>query len=118
MSIGVELVCHPVLRGEASREEMVSWAERAARLLFPSLAHAGVSLTGAWDVDRMLAAITSTALPLPQQSVMATWLGEVAAAVTFAGEQDVLVEDLRLTVTGVVPPLEALRPDCLTAVVT
>lgn len=116
MSIGVELVCHPVLRGEASREEMVGWAERAAHLLFPNLAHAGVSLTGAWDVDRMLAAITSTALPLPQQSVMATWLGEVAAAVTFAGEQDVLVGDLRLTVTGVVPPLEALRPDRLTAV--
>jgi hypothetical protein len=118
MSIGIELVCHPVLRGEASREEMVAWAERAAHLLFPNLALAGVSLTGAWDVDRMLAAITSTALPLPQQSVMATWLGEVAAAVTFAGEQDVLVEDLRLTVTGVVPPLEALRPDCLTAVAT
>jgi hypothetical protein len=118
MSIGVELVCHPVLRGEASREEMVGWAERAAHLLFPNLAHAGVSLTGAWDVDRMLAAITSTALPLPQQSVMATWLGEVAAAVTFAGEQDVLVEDLRLTVTGVVPPLEALRPDCLSTVVS
>ncbi|HKO26303.1 MAG TPA: glycosyltransferase family 2 protein [Solirubrobacteraceae bacterium] len=118
MSIGIELVCHPVLRGEASREEMVAWAERAAHLLFPNLAHAGVPLTGAWDVDRMLAAITSTALPLPQQSVMATWLGEVAAAVTFAGEQDVLVEDLRLTVTGVVPPLEALRPDCLTAVAT
>jgi Glycosyl transferase family 2 len=118
MAIGVELVCHPVLRGEASREEMVGWAERAAHLLFPNLARAGVSLTGAWDVDRMLAAITSTALPLPQQSVMATWLGEVAAAVTFVGEQDVIVDGLRLNVTGVVPPLEAFRSDCLTAVAT
>lgn len=118
MSIGVELVCHPVLRGEASREEMVGWAERAAHLLFPNLAHAGVSLTGDWDVDRMLAAITRTALPLAQQSVLATWLGELAAAVTFAGQQDVLVNGLRLTVTGVVPPLEALRPDLLTAVAT
>ena len=118
LAIGVELVCHPVLRGEASCEEMVGWAQRAAHLLFPNLAHAGVSLTGAWDVDRMLAAITGTALPLPQQSVLATWLGEVAAAVTFAGEQEVLVGDLRLNVTGVVPPLQALQPDCLTAVAT
>jgi hypothetical protein len=118
LSIGVELVCHPVLRGEASRDEMVGWAERAAHLLFPNLAHAGVSLTGAWDVDGMLAAITSTALSLPQQSALATWLGEVAAAVTFAGEQDVLVDGLRLTVTGVVPPLEELRSDRLTAVAT
>lgn len=118
LSIGVELVCHPVLRGEASREEMVGWAERAAHLLFPNLAHAGVCLTGACDVDRLLAAITSTAFPLPQQSVMATWLGELAAAVTFAGEQEVLVHDFRLDVTGVVPPLETLQPDCLTAVAT
>lgn len=97
---------------------MVGWAERAAHLLFPNLAHAGVCLTGACDVDRLLAAITSTAFPLPQQSVMATWLGELAAAVTFAGEQEVLVHDFRLDVTGVVPPLETLQPDCLTAVAT
>jgi glycosyltransferase involved in cell wall biosynthesis len=118
LAIGVELVCHPVLRGEASREEMIGWAERAAHLLFPNLAHAGVPLAGAYDVDRMLAAITGTALALPQQSVLATWLGELAAAATFAGEQDVLVHDLRLNVAGVVPPLEALQPDCLTAVAT
>jgi hypothetical protein len=64
----------------------------------------------------MLAAITATALPLSQQSVLATWLGELAAAVTFAGEQEVLANGLRLNVAGVVPPLEAFQPDCLTAV--
>jgi GT2 family glycosyltransferase len=118
LSVGVEMVCWSVLKGEAGRELMVGWAERAAHLLFPNLAHAGVSLTGVYDVDRLLSAITSTALPLPQQAEVATWLGELAAAVTFAGEQEVLVHDLRLDVTGVVPPLETLQPDCLTAVAT
>jgi hypothetical protein len=116
LSLGVEMVCWSVLKGEANREQMVGWAERAAQCLFPTVAHAGVSLTGAWDVDRMLAAITNTALPLPLQVDAATWLGELAAAVTFAGEQDVLAGGFRLSVAGVVPPLETLQPDCLTAV--
>jgi hypothetical protein len=118
LSVGVEMVCWSVLKREAGREQMVGWAERAARCLLPNLAHAGVSLTGAHDVDRLLSAITSAALPLPQQAAVATWLGELAAAVTFAGEQEVLVHDFRLDVTGVVPPLETLQPDCLTAVAT
>ena len=116
LALGVEMVCRSVHERDARREQMVDWAERAARLLFPNLAHAGVSLTGVYDVELMLAAITSTALPLPQQAAAATCLGELAAAVTFAGEQDVLVDDLRLNVTGVVPPLETFRSDRLTAV--
>jgi Glycosyl transferase family 2 len=120
LSLGVELVCKPVLKGESSREQMVGWAERAGQLLFSNLAHAGIPLTGAYDVDRLLAAITKLPLPLSQQAAAATWLGELAAAVTFAGEEDVLAGDLRLTVTGVVPAfvqaLETSRSERLTAV--
>lgn len=118
LALGVEMVCRSVHEREARREQMVDWAGRAAQLLFPNLAQAGVSLTGAYGVDRLLAAITSAALPLPQQAAAATWLGELAAAVTFAGEQDVLVDGLCLNVSGVVPPLETFRSDCLTAVAT
>ena len=102
LAAGVEGVYRWVLRGERSKGHLVAWAANAASRLVGPLAHAHVPLVGCYDIHTLLGLIEEAPLPLEGQVALAGALGELAAATSFVGEREVIIDELHLDVSGTV----------------